>query len=82
MMGVTIGAWIIGGDGDMGRLAGGAMFHLSPASLSDLLKVIGGVGVGGSGMEAGSDSGAECWGSRLTGAGGGMVAGAGAGIVI
>ena len=73
MMGVTIGAWIIGGGGGMGRLT---------ASLSDLLKVKGGMGAGGSGMEADSDSGAECWGSRLTGAGGGMVAGAGAGIVI
>ena len=82
MMGVTIGAWIIGGGGGMGRLAGGAMFPWSPASLSDLLKVKGGMGSGGSGMKADSDSGAECWGSRFTGAGGGMVAGAGAGIVI
>ena len=60
MMGVTIGAWIIGGDGGMGRLTGGAVFPWPPASLSDLLKVIGGVGAGGSGMEADSDSGAEC----------------------
>ena len=37
MMGLTTGARIIGGDGGIGRVIGGAMFHWSP----DLLKVIG-----------------------------------------
>ena len=56
MIGLTTGARIIGGDGGMGRVIGGAMFHWSP----DLLNVIGGMGAGGSGIGAGSDSGAEC----------------------
>ena len=83
MIGVTMGDWSIGGAGGKGWLIGGAILHWSPV----LLRVIGGMGAGGSGVVTGSDSvtrygsaaGTVCWGSRLTGAGAGMMTGAGTG---
>ena len=47
-----MGDWSTGGAGGKGWVIGGAILHWSPV----LLRVIGGMGAGGSGVVTGSDS--------------------------